>query len=95
MTYDNTRLRQLFSLIIALFDISRGEWKDGVLSLLGIFSKDWLFVGLVGKNSGFVREKGGYSTLVKPAVFLVAVGPSTGAAILTRERFHRDGRASN
>jgi hypothetical protein len=41
--------RQILSLVLALFDVSRGEWRDGVLSFLGVFSRNMMLAGLVGK----------------------------------------------
>jgi hypothetical protein len=46
--------RQIFSLVLAFFDVSRGEWRDGVLSFLGVFSHNMMLVGLVGKTMRWV-----------------------------------------
>lgn len=46
--------RQIFSLVLAFFDVSRGEWRDGVLSFLGVFSRNMMLVGLVGKTMRWV-----------------------------------------
>jgi len=47
-------LRQLLSVVLAIFDISRGEWKDGVLSFMGVFGRDYMIMGLVGKTARWV-----------------------------------------
>jgi hypothetical protein len=52
--YDAPFLRKILSLVLGIFDVSRGEWRDGVLSLLGIFGSDIMFVGMVGKASRWV-----------------------------------------
>ena len=54
VTFDNQLLRQLFSLSLALLDVARGEWKDGILSFLGVFGKDWMFMGIVGKTARWI-----------------------------------------
>lgn len=46
--------RQILSLVLALFDVSRGEWRDGVLSFMGVFSKNAMLMGLVGKTMRWV-----------------------------------------
>jgi hypothetical protein len=50
--YDIERYRKLLSIVIGVFDISRGEWKDGILSLLGFYSMDLMNVG---KNLKMMR----------------------------------------
>jgi len=52
--YDNKTLRQVLSIVLGIFDISRGEWKDGILSFLGAFSRDMLLMGFLGKTSRWV-----------------------------------------
>jgi hypothetical protein len=47
-------LRQLLSIVLAIFDVSRGEWRDGVLSFLGVFGKHYMIMGLVGKTFRWV-----------------------------------------
>jgi len=42
---DNASLRKLFSIVLAVFDVSRGEWKQGVFNLLGYFGKDYMEFG--------------------------------------------------
>lgn len=46
--------RQILSLVLALFDVSRGEWRDGVLSFMGVFSKNAMLMGLIGKTMRWV-----------------------------------------
>lgn len=52
--FDNPMLRKILSVVLAVLDVSRGEWRDGVLSLLGVISKETLMVGLVAKTARFV-----------------------------------------
>lgn len=47
-------LRQILSLVLAVFDVSRGNWRDGVLSLFGLFSTNMMLVGMVGKTARWV-----------------------------------------
>ena len=54
VTFDIKILRQLFSLTLALLDFARGEWKNAILSFLGVFSRDWLLIGVVGKTGRWV-----------------------------------------
>jgi hypothetical protein len=51
---DNANLRKISSFILGMFDIFRGEWKDGVLSFLGLISYDWMIYGMVGKVARWV-----------------------------------------
>ncbi len=37
-----------------IYDVSRGEWRDGVLSFLGVFSNNWMFLGIMGKTFRWV-----------------------------------------
>jgi len=53
-THDNARLRKIYSFVLGLFDIFRGEWKDGVLSFLGLISHDWMVYGMIGKVARWV-----------------------------------------
>ena len=53
-TNDIPRLRKLSSIILGIFDISRGEWKDGILSFLGVISHDWMVYGMIGKVARWV-----------------------------------------
>jgi hypothetical protein len=52
--YDAPFLRKILSIVLGIFDISRGEWRDGVLSFLGIFGSDIMFMGMIGKASRWV-----------------------------------------
>lgn len=47
--YDNDSFRQLLSLMLAILDLLRGEWKHALLSLLGAYSKTAMWIGLGGK----------------------------------------------
>lgn len=47
-------LRQIMSIVIAIFDVSRGQWRDGVLSLFGLFSTNMMVIGMVGKTARWV-----------------------------------------
>jgi len=47
-------LRKLFSIVLTIYDVSRGEWRDGVLSFLGVFSNNWMFLGIMGKTFRWV-----------------------------------------
>jgi hypothetical protein len=47
-------LRKILSVVLAILDVSRGEWRDGVLSLLGVVSKETLVAGIVAKTARFV-----------------------------------------
>lgn len=42
-------LRYITSIVIALFDVLRGEWKHGLLSLLGLWSSGGVAAGIVLK----------------------------------------------
>lgn len=52
--YDSPFLRKILSIVLGIFDVSRGEWRDGILSLLGIFGTDIMFAGMIGKTSRWV-----------------------------------------
>ncbi len=52
--YDIAILRKISSLVLAILDVMRGEWKDGVLSLAGMVSQDWMLFGMVGKIGRWV-----------------------------------------
>lgn len=53
-SYDKPLLRQILSVVLAIFDISRGEWRDGVLSLLGVYSRNALLSGVFLKTVRWV-----------------------------------------
>jgi hypothetical protein len=42
-------LRKILSIVLAFYDIVRGEWKDGVLSFLGFFRSSFVYYGVLGK----------------------------------------------
>ena len=46
---DLPNFRILLSFAIAILDLVRGEWKHAVLSLFGTYSKNVMFIGIVGK----------------------------------------------
>jgi len=52
--FDSPMLRKILSLVLGVFDIIRGEWKAGVLSLMGVFSREMLVIGLIGKTIGLM-----------------------------------------
>lgn len=47
-------LRQIMSIVLAILDVSRGNWRDGVLSLFGLFSTNMMLIGMVGKTARWV-----------------------------------------
>ena len=47
--FDVPLLRKIFSFILALFDVLRGEWRDGALTLMGLLSNNMMFFGMMGK----------------------------------------------
>ena len=51
---DSSFLRSILSFALAILDISRGEWRDGVLSALGLFGSNWMMIGLIGKTTRWV-----------------------------------------
>jgi len=46
---DLPNFRILLSFAIAILDLVRGEWKHAILSLFGTYSKNVMFIGIVGK----------------------------------------------
>jgi hypothetical protein len=52
--FDNPMLRKILSVVLGVFDIIRGNWKAGVLSLMGVYSSELLIVGLIGKTMGLM-----------------------------------------
>lgn len=52
--FQNDTLRKLLSVVLAILDVSRGEWRDGVMSLLGVFSSQGSLVGVIGKTFRWV-----------------------------------------
>jgi hypothetical protein len=49
-------LRKILSVVLAIFDITRGEWKDGVLSFMGFFGQDAMMVGQSIKTARWVYK---------------------------------------
>jgi len=47
--YDMPFLRKLNSIALAVLDVLHGSWQNAILSLTGVFSRDWVLVGLIGK----------------------------------------------
>lgn len=47
--YNNNFLRKVFSIVLGIFDVLRGNWRDGLLSLLGVYSRNAMFAGMIGK----------------------------------------------
>jgi len=47
-------LRKIFSFVIAIFDITRGEWKSGVLSFMGYFGKEQMLIGQSLKTAKWI-----------------------------------------
>jgi hypothetical protein len=43
--YDIVYLRKILSVILAVFDVTRGEWKNGVLNFIGYFGQDYMKIG--------------------------------------------------
>jgi hypothetical protein len=42
-------LRKILSLSLAVFDVLNGEWRNGVLSLLGVLGETPLIIGVIGR----------------------------------------------
>jgi hypothetical protein len=47
-------LRQILSLVLAIYDVLRGEWRDGVLTIMGFFSQSWVLYGVIGKTARWI-----------------------------------------
>jgi methyl-accepting chemotaxis protein len=47
-------LRKIFSFIIAIFDITSGEWKNGILSFMGYFGKEQMLIGQSLKTAKWI-----------------------------------------
>ena len=45
----NDNSRKILSIVVAITDILQGDWKQGILSLLGYFGSSPLLLGIVGK----------------------------------------------
>ncbi len=46
---DSPFFRKILSMALAMIDLSRGQWKNSLLSFLGIFGKDPILLGVFGK----------------------------------------------
>ena len=42
--------RKILSISLGVFDVMNGEWKKGVMSLLGLFGETPSLIGIVGRN---------------------------------------------
>jgi hypothetical protein len=47
-------LRQILSFVLALYDVLRGQWRDGVLTMMGFFSQSWVLYGVIGKTARWI-----------------------------------------
>lgn len=52
--FDSSILRQILSLVLSIFDVLRGNWKDGVMTFMGVFSSSWMVYGMIGKTTRWV-----------------------------------------
>jgi hypothetical protein len=52
--FDVSILRKILSIVLAMYDIARGEWRDGVLSFIGVFSHNMMVAGMIGKTARWV-----------------------------------------
>jgi hypothetical protein len=52
--FDSATLRKILSFVLAIFDVLRGEWRNGVLSFLGFFSQSWMITGMILKSTRWV-----------------------------------------
>jgi hypothetical protein len=37
-----------------MYDVLRGEWRDGIMSFMGFFSQSWMIYGMIGKTARWV-----------------------------------------
>lgn len=42
-------LRIVYSIVLSIYDLSRGNWKQSFMSLMGAFQKDWVWYGFLFK----------------------------------------------
>lgn len=47
-------LRQILSFVLAMYDVLRGEWRDGIMSFMGFFGQSWMIYGMIGKTARWV-----------------------------------------
>jgi len=52
--FNNPMLRKILSVVLGVFDIIRGKWKAGVLSLMGVYSSEYMVIGIIGKTMGLM-----------------------------------------
>ena len=48
--YKSDFTRKLLSVSLSIFDVMNGEWKKGIMSLLGLFGETPSLIGAVGRN---------------------------------------------
>jgi hypothetical protein len=89
-------LRMLFSAATAVLEVARGEWRNGVLSALGVFGPWYVYAGTIGKVFrlvyGFVAPD--IQDALEENMFMAAksllVGPWLWLFSLTAPAFIRD-----
>ncbi len=52
--FDSPTLRKILSIVLAIFDVSRGDWRNGVLSAIGVFGQSYMIYGMIGKAARWV-----------------------------------------
>jgi hypothetical protein len=52
--FNSPFLRSILSVVLSIFDVSRGNWRDGIMSFLGVFGQNWMIFGIIGKTAGWV-----------------------------------------
>lgn len=52
--FDSATLRKILSFVLAIFDVLRGEWRNGILSFMGVFSQSWMITGMILKSTRWV-----------------------------------------
>jgi hypothetical protein len=45
----NDKAREVLSLVLGIVDILKGDWKQGILSIIGFYGREPLIAGLIGK----------------------------------------------
>jgi hypothetical protein len=89
-------LRMLFSAATAVLEVARGEWRNGVLSALGVFGPWYVYAGTIGKVFrlvyGFVAPdiQDGLEEHMFEAAKSLLVGPWLWLFSLTAPAFIRD-----
>jgi hypothetical protein len=93
---ENDFLRMLFSAATAVLEVARGEWRNGVLSALGVFGPWYVYAGTIGKVFrlvyGFVAPdiQDGLEEHMFEAAKSLLVGPWLWLFSLTAPAFIRD-----